>query len=184
MKITSSHGAQTIWRLWITDRKFNFRLILLQVIHLHSFTMSYLSASEYWFGHWLLILGSGFASKMKYRSGFFIMTMKLPRRDCAGVITAFYVIVLSFSLFIIIVLFFYCTYIYNIYGMQLTSKDVGMHDEVDFEFLGNREASPYILQTNVFASGLGNREERILLWFDPTMDYHNYRILWNEHQIV
>lgn len=68
--------------------------------------------------------------------------------------------------------------------MQLTSKDVGMHDEVDFEFLGNREASPYILQTNVFASGLGNREERILLWFDPTMDYHNYRILWNEHQIV
>ncbi|RRT47988.1 hypothetical protein B296_00045557 [Ensete ventricosum] len=42
---------------------------------------------------------------------------------------------------------------------------------------------PYILQTNVFTGGKGDREQRIYLWFDPTKDYHSYSVLWNMYQI-
>ncbi|CAH2051926.1 unnamed protein product [Thlaspi arvense] len=49
---------------------------------------------------------------------------------------------------------------------------------------GNVIGQPYILQTNVYADGIDNREERIHLWFDPTKDFHTYTILWNIHQIV
>lgn len=67
--------------------------------------------------------------------------------------------------------------------MQL--KTLGkLHEEMDFEFLGSRIGMPYVLQTNVFANGVGNREQKIHLWFDPTIDFHDYKILWNAHQIV
>ncbi|XVF32181.1 hypothetical protein REPUB_Repub17cG0059800 [Reevesia pubescens] len=99
--------------------------------------------------------GSGFGSKQSYGSGFLHLRIKLPNKDSAGVVTAFY----------------------------LTSKG-NKHDEVDFEFLGNREGKPITLQTNVFADGVGDREQRFLLWFDPTADFHTYQILWNQHQIV
>ncbi|KAL7172772.1 hypothetical protein ACSBR2_032279 [Camellia fascicularis] len=99
--------------------------------------------------------GSGFGSKLSYGSGFFHMRIKLPDKDSAGVVTAFYL-------------------------TSHTSK----HDELDFEFLGNREGKPYTLQTNVFSNGQGNREQRLHLWFDPTADFHTYQILWNQHQIV
>ncbi|KAF7825795.1 xyloglucan endotransglucosylase/hydrolase protein 2-like [Senna tora] len=80
--------------------------------------------------------GSGFGSKMSYGSGFFHLRIKVPDRDSAGVVTAYY----------------------------LTSQG-SRHDELDFEFLGNREGKPYTLQTNVFADGKGNREQRLYLWF-------------------
>ncbi|KAF9688400.1 hypothetical protein SADUNF_Sadunf02G0193400 [Salix dunnii] len=99
--------------------------------------------------------GAGFGSKLSFGSGFIHMRIKLPGQDSAGVVTAFY----------------------------LTSHS-NNHDELDFEFLGNREGKPIILQTNVFANGQGNREQRMHLWFDPAADFHSYKILWNQYQIV
>ncbi|VFQ69700.1 unnamed protein product [Cuscuta campestris] len=92
-----------------------------------------------------------------YGSGFFEMKIKVPHQDSAGVVTAFYLI---------------------------SNKQNG-HDELDFEFLGNRKGKPITLQTNIFTEGVGNREQRIALnWFDPSADFHTYQILWNQHQIV
>ncbi|ESQ56427.1 hypothetical protein EUTSA_v10026812mg [Eutrema salsugineum] len=99
--------------------------------------------------------GSAFESKHNYGSGFFQMRIKLPLRDSAGVVTAFY----------------------------LTSKG-NAHDELDFEFLGNRGGKPIAIQTNVFTNGQGNREQKFVLWFDPTTNFHTYGILWNPYHIV
>ncbi|KAF3652814.1 putative xyloglucan endotransglucosylase/hydrolase 1 [Capsicum chacoense] len=99
--------------------------------------------------------GAGFQSKKSYLFGHFSMKMRLVGGDSAGVVTAFYL-----------------------------SSNNAEHDEIDFEFLGNRTGQPYILQTNVFTGGKGNREQRIYLWFDPTKGYHSYSVLWNTFQIV
>ncbi|CAL9222630.1 unnamed protein product [Arabidopsis halleri] len=99
--------------------------------------------------------GTGFQSKGSYLFGHFSMHIKLPAGDTAGVVTAFY--------------------------LSSTNNE---HDEIDFEFLGNRTGQPAILQTNVFTGGKGNREQRIYLWFDPSQAYHTYSILWNMYQIV
>ncbi|KAJ4955149.1 hypothetical protein NE237_011932 [Protea cynaroides] len=99
--------------------------------------------------------GSGFGSKFTYGSGIFSLRIKLPDKDTEGTVTAFYL-----------------------------HSHTDRHDELDFEFLGNKKGKPYTLQTNVFANGQGNRERRFFLWFDPTADFHTYKILWNQHQIV
>ncbi|KAJ0051891.1 hypothetical protein Pint_01538 [Pistacia integerrima] len=64
------------------------------------------------------------------------------------------------------------------------SENNGGNDELDFGFLGNREGKPVSLQTNVFIDGVGGREQKIHLWFDPTAHFHTYKILWNPDQIV
>ncbi|CAN1319029.1 Probable xyloglucan endotransglucosylase/hydrolase protein 8 [Linum perenne] len=64
-----------------------------------------------------------------YRFGWFSMKLKLVGGDSAGVVTAYYV-----------------------------SRPGPTRDEIDIEFLGNRTGQPYVIQTNVYKNGTGNRE--------------------------
>lgn len=68
--------------------------------------------------------------------------------------------------------------------MQLNSDTNEVRDELDFEFLGNRSGQPCTVQTNVYARGKGDREQRVNLWFDPSAAFHTYGILWSRRRIV
>ncbi|KAK1326264.1 putative xyloglucan endotransglucosylase/hydrolase protein 30 [Acorus calamus] len=104
--------------------------------------------------------GSGFASSDLYQHGLFSASIKLPSDYTAGVVVAFYT----------------------------SNGDVfrDTHDELDFEFLGNVHGKPWRIQTNVYGNGSTSRgrEERYLLWFDPTKEFHRYSILWTETHII
>ncbi|GAB4830216.1 hypothetical protein Ancab_019858 [Ancistrocladus abbreviatus] len=54
------------------------------------------------------------------------------------------------------------------------------HAEIDMEFLGEN-----LLHTNIYIDSIGNREKRVnLTWFDPTADFHTYKIILNPKLIA
>ncbi|KAK8650785.1 hypothetical protein V6N13_140411 [Hibiscus sabdariffa] len=116
--------------------------------------------------------GSGFRSKLRYGTGFFSLRIKLPDKDSAGVVTAYYVNVSTYLIICLIPGFQLIIYEKTMMAWQLTSEG-NKHDELDFEFLGNKQGKPITLQTNVFAGGVGNREQRFYVDDIPIRVFKN-----------
>ncbi|XP_051205818.1 probable xyloglucan endotransglucosylase/hydrolase protein 30 [Lolium perenne] len=104
--------------------------------------------------------GSGFISKHYFHHGLFSADVRLPAGHTAGVVVAFY----------------------------LSNGDVfdDTHDELDFEFLGNRAGHRWRMQTNVYGNGstARGREERYLMPFDPSAAKHRFSVLWSSDAVV
>eukprot|EP00850_Spirogloea_muscicola_P008951 SM000049S16722 [mRNA] locus=s49:371238:372779:+ [translate_table: standard] len=108
--------------------------------------------------------GCGFSSLQTYYYGTFSAKIRLPPGFTAGVVIAFYM--------------------GSKWDPLWTKQKVDLHDEIDMEFLGNTTSAGISLQTNWYAGGIGNHEERVNLWFDPAAGYHEYTVTYNAHHIV
>ncbi|XP_038892286.1 probable xyloglucan endotransglucosylase/hydrolase protein 33 isoform X2 [Benincasa hispida] len=106
------------------------------------------------------VSGAGLVSRNKYHYGFFSASIKLPAGLTSGVVVAFY----------------------------LSNADVypHSHDEIDIELLGHDKRKDWVIQTNIYANGSvkTGREEKFYLWFDPSVKYHDYTIIWNNYHTV
>ncbi|PIA62099.1 hypothetical protein AQUCO_00200238v1 [Aquilegia coerulea] len=104
--------------------------------------------------------GSGFVSQNYYNYGFFNAAIKLPSGYSSGVVVAFY--------------------------LSNAEMFPHNHDEIDIELLGHENKKEWIFQTNIYINGSTHigREEKFRLWFDPTQQFHQYSIIWNNHHTV
>jgi xyloglucan:xyloglucosyl transferase TCH4 len=130
--------------------------------------------------------GSGFQSKNEYLFGKIDMQLKLVPGNSAGTVTAYYVSFLNINDYFEYRNLTFARSVINLcwfINFQLQSKGSAW-DEIDFEFLGNLSGDPYILHTNVYSQGKGDKEQQFYLWFDPTADFHTYSILWNPQRIM
>ncbi|KAK1257340.1 putative xyloglucan endotransglucosylase/hydrolase protein 26 [Acorus gramineus] len=98
------------------------------------------------------VSGSGIQTKKQFLFGSIQMLIKLVPGNSAGTVTAYYV-----------------------------SSVGSRHDEIDFEFLGNVSGQPYIIHTNVFAQGIGNREQQFYPWW--LVDGLPIRVFRNQESI-
>ncbi|KAM6579486.1 hypothetical protein CsatA_003260 [Cannabis sativa] len=106
------------------------------------------------------ISGSGFQSKKQYLFGNINMQLKLVPGNSSGTVITYYL---------------------SSYSNESSTL---LWDEIDFAFVGNMSGQPYVVHTNVLTKGKGEKEQQFYLWFDPTLDFHNYSIFWNPFRII